>query len=564
MTPSRLSSRWMYAQSGGTRSCTGAARGNNCASSAASSSPTGGGQPNPLRAALRRYSETVPTPTAQAWAIARWDNPRSCLSRSAAEAASGSAPTPTRSLRLDRRGPTPRGFPSGPGPATGTVRSSRGGRSRGRRGRPRSDHDALDLVRPHSPLPRRPRGCSRAWQGGRGRATGYRLRRPGGLLSSSGVGGRWASDADAAEGMTERRWLTRLRSQRRSTSGSPWSAATTAKPPSGVERDGGDVRRQRRPRPPSRPARPCQRGRPRPGRPPPWRRDVSGSVSARRPLATAAAQQQQRKRDRADHPAGARRRPTGQSWSPPPGTHGSSAARRRRPRGRRRRGAGGGPAREDEPGGRGSGRAVREGRRRRRPPDASRRGEPGARGPGWCRCRRRWWGCGSRRRPGRPASRGRAPRPALRRVILGQVLGWRGDAASDALGDERAGCLHAGPELGVVELFGEHLSLFVFTWSGRQGSARAPSRPSVVAEVAVGVVGRAEELSLSERRIDLGGGREPEPLAGRRPRSGRGRGSVPVPTRHRRSVIPSAASASLAHRPPRPLDDNNPPGRLSL
>ena len=35
-----------------------------------------------------------------------------------------------------------------------------------------------------------------------------------------------------------------------------------------------------------------------------------------------------------------------------------------------------------------------------------------------------------------------------------QVLGWRGDAAADALGDERAGCLHAGPELGVVELFG--------------------------------------------------------------------------------------------------------------
>ena len=36
----------------------------------------------------------------------------------------------------------------------------------------------------------------------------------------------------------------------------------------------------------------------------------------------------------------------------------------------------------------------------------------------------------------------------------GQVLGWRGDAAADALGDERAGCLHAGPELGVVELVG--------------------------------------------------------------------------------------------------------------
>ncbi len=68
MTPSRLSSRWMYAQSGWTRSCTGAAGGSNRASRAASFSSTGGGQPNPPRAALRRYSETVPTPIAQAWA----------------------------------------------------------------------------------------------------------------------------------------------------------------------------------------------------------------------------------------------------------------------------------------------------------------------------------------------------------------------------------------------------------------------------------------------------------------------------------------------------------------
>ena len=81
MTPSRLSSRWMYAQSGRTRSCAGAARRNNRASSVASSSSAGSGQPSPPWAALSRYSETVPTPIAQAWAIARWDNPPSCLRR---------------------------------------------------------------------------------------------------------------------------------------------------------------------------------------------------------------------------------------------------------------------------------------------------------------------------------------------------------------------------------------------------------------------------------------------------------------------------------------------------
>ena len=68
----------LYAQSGRARSCAGAARRNNRASSAASSSSAGGGQPNPLWAALSRYNETVPTPIAQAWAIARWDSPRSC------------------------------------------------------------------------------------------------------------------------------------------------------------------------------------------------------------------------------------------------------------------------------------------------------------------------------------------------------------------------------------------------------------------------------------------------------------------------------------------------------
>ena len=68
----------------------------------------------------------------------------------------------------------------------------------------------------------------------------------------------------------------------------------------------------------------------------------------------------------------------------------------------------------------------------------------------------------------------------------GQVLGWRGDAAADALGDERACCLHAGPELGVVEQVGvehhRHLFVFASVEAGRQGSGLV--RAVVVAEVA--------------------------------------------------------------------------------
>ena len=76
---------------------------------------------------------------------------------------------------------------------------------------------------------------------------------------------------------------------------------------------------------------------------------------------------------------------------------------RRRRRGRRRRGARHRPPREDEPGGRDEGRPVREGRRRRRGPDAA--GGDGARGRASCRrFRRRWWACGSRRRPAPAAS----------------------------------------------------------------------------------------------------------------------------------------------------------------
>ena len=100
------------------------------------------------------------------------------------------------------------------------------------------------------------------------------------------------------------------------------------------------------------------------------------------------------------------------------------------------------------------------------------------------------------------------------------MLGWRGDAAADALGDERACCLHAGSGLGVVAWVGvehhRHLFLFASVKAGRRGSGlvrRTANQAVVVAEVTAGVVGRAEEFSLSERRIDLGGGRRPEPLA---------------------------------------------------
>ena len=72
---------------------------------------------------------------------------------------------------------------------------------------------------------------------------------------------------------------------------------------------------------------------------------------------------------------------------------------------RRRRDAGDGPPRQDEPGWRDEGRAVREGRRRPRAPDAAVRREPVAPRTRSCRSRRRWWGCGSRRRRGRRASR---------------------------------------------------------------------------------------------------------------------------------------------------------------
>ena len=79
---------------------------------------------------------------------------------------------------------------------------------------------------------------------------------------------------------------------------------------------------------------------------------------------------------------------------------------RRRRRGRRRRGAGHRPPEQDEPGGRDDGRPVREGRRR--PRFSGRCGPRRARRPrtASCRSRRRWWGCGSRRRPGPPASSG--------------------------------------------------------------------------------------------------------------------------------------------------------------
>ncbi len=66
---------------------------------------------------------------------------------------------------------------------------------------------------------------------------------------------------------------------------------------------------------------------------------------------------------------------------------------------------------------------------------------------------------GERGRANRLAEGGRGrPRPHCVGVVLGhlvedddgQVLGGRGDATSDALGDEGAGCLHAGPEPAAV------------------------------------------------------------------------------------------------------------------
>ena len=58
----------------------------------------------------------------------------------------------------------------------------------------------------------------------------------------------------------------------------------------------------------------------------------------------------------------------------------------------------------------------------------------------------------------------------------GQPLRGRGDAAVDTLSDDRAGCLHERPELGVVEVVRVehpwgHLFLFASIEPGRQGSA---------------------------------------------------------------------------------------------
>ena len=62
----------MYAQSGRTRSCTGAA---------ASSSSAGKGQPSPRSSVPAEVTRNRPAPTAQARTISRWDSPSSWLSR---------------------------------------------------------------------------------------------------------------------------------------------------------------------------------------------------------------------------------------------------------------------------------------------------------------------------------------------------------------------------------------------------------------------------------------------------------------------------------------------------
>ena len=132
---------------------------------------------------------------------------------------------------------------------------------------------------------------------------------------------------------------------------------------------------------------------------------------------------------------------------------------------------------------------------------------------------------GARRPP--PPSPTSVHRLAVVAVVSVGFVGERlDDADVEGQGSERgrANCIAEGgrgrprpPRVGWSwsgSNIGEHLSLFVFTWSGGRGArVLRAGRASVVTEVAGGVVGRAEELSLSERRIDLGGRREPEPAA---------------------------------------------------
>ena len=104
---------------------------------------------------------------------------------------------------------------------------------------------------------------------------------------------------------------------------------------------------------------------------------------------------------------------------------------RRRRGGRRRRRAGDGPPRQDEPGGRDEGRAVREGAMS---PSRSRRcGPPRARRPRTksCRSRRRWWGCGFQ-----AAARAAGVEPVTAhsgRVGLASELTRRGASTTDVM-----------------------------------------------------------------------------------------------------------------------------------
>ena len=112
-----------------------------------------------------------------------------------------------------------------------------------------------------------------------------------------------------------------------------------------------------------------------------------------------------------------------------------------------------------------------------------------------------------------PASTRAATSKSVHRLAAAvtALVGFVGERLDDAdvegEGGERGRAAARGAGRGRTSSAPIPLLLFASVEAGRRGSA------VVVAEVAGGVVGGAEKLSLSERRIDLGGGRGPEPLA---------------------------------------------------
>ena len=152
----------------------------------------------------------------------------------------------------------------------------------------------------------------------------------------------------------------------------------------------------------------------------------------------------------------------------------------------------------------------------------------------------------------------------------GQPLGWRGDAAVDTLSDDRAGCPHERPELGVVELVrvehpGATYLLFASIEPGRQGSAPVRMTAAGAGAPAAfhrgGVVRHSEQLPLSQRRIDLGGCRGPEALAvvdvDQEQSAARSGGHSPSTLRHpslssAATTLPGGGNAAGERRPEHP------------